>query len=51
MSAPHVSDRSTLATSLLFFSGIAALIYQVIWIKQLTLVVGINAYYDWFFGR
>ena len=32
------------ATILLFFSGIAALIYQTIWIKQLTLVVGVNVY-------
>ena len=31
-------------TLLLFLSGVAALIYQVIWIKQLSLVVGIEVY-------
>lgn len=30
--------------ALLFFSGIAALIYQTVWIKQLTLVVGADVY-------
>ncbi len=44
MSPLDVYDRSTPAKSLLFFSGIAALIYQTIWIKQLTLVVGIDVY-------
>ena len=29
---------------LLFFSGTAALIYQVLWIRQLSLVVGVEAY-------
>ncbi len=29
---------------LLFFSGIASLVYQVLWIKQLSLVVGIEVY-------
>jgi predicted membrane-bound spermidine synthase len=29
---------------LLFFSGLAALVYQVIWIKQLTLVVGVDVF-------
>ena len=33
-----------LAKSLLFFSGVAALVYQTIWIKQLTLVVGVDVY-------
>src|SRR5271168_2496241 len=28
----------------LFFSGAAALIYQVLWIKQLSLVVGVEVY-------
>lgn len=32
------------AKNLLFFSGLAALVYQTIWIKQLTLVVGIDVY-------
>ncbi len=44
MSPLDVYDRSTPAKSLLFFSGIAALIDQTIWIKQLTLVVGIDVY-------
>jgi len=29
---------------LLFFSGTAALMYQVVWIRQLTLVVGVEVY-------
>ena len=40
----NVKQRSTLAKSLLFFSGLSALIYQTIWIKQLTLVVGVDVY-------
>jgi len=36
MSPLDVYDRSTPAKSLLFFSGIAALIDQTIWMKQLT---------------
>jgi NADH:ubiquinone oxidoreductase subunit K len=32
------------AKALLFFSGLAALVYQTIWIKQLTLVVGVDVY-------
>src|SRR5215470_15601700 len=32
------------AAALLFVSGAAALIYQVIWIKQLSLVVGVEVY-------
>ncbi len=40
-----MSDRSTLAKNLLlFFSGVSALVYQTIWIKQLTLVVGVDVY-------
>jgi spermidine synthase len=31
-------------TLLLFFSGTAALIYQVLWIRQLSLVVGVEVY-------
>ncbi|MEN5302883.1 fused MFS/spermidine synthase [Pseudomonas sp. TWI628] len=30
--------------SLLFFSGTAALVYQVLWVKQLSLVVGVEVY-------
>ncbi|MGR4869826.1 fused MFS/spermidine synthase [Variovorax sp. LARHSF232] len=30
--------------ALLFVSGVAALIYQVLWIKQLSLVVGVDVY-------
>jgi len=48
--APSVRTRvsasigvSTLA-SLLFASGAAALVYQVLWVKQLSLVVGIDVY-------
>jgi len=36
--------RSLLFALLLFFSGTAALIYQVLWIRQLSLVVGIEVY-------
>ena len=35
---------SLLAKLLLFFSGLSALVYQTIWIKQLTLVVGVDVY-------
>ena len=31
-------------TLLLFISGSAALVYQVLWIKQLSLVVGVEVY-------
>jgi len=34
----QASSRS-IAKGLLFFSGLAALVYQTIWIKQLMLVV------------
>ncbi|MFC3637879.1 fused MFS/spermidine synthase [Camelimonas fluminis] len=33
-----------LARLLLFLSGVAALVFQVIWIKQLSLVVGVDVY-------
>jgi len=36
--------ESTLFALLLLFSGTAALIYQVLWIRQLSLVVGIEVY-------
>ncbi|NJK63875.1 MAG: fused MFS/spermidine synthase [Synechococcaceae cyanobacterium SM2_3_1] len=32
------------ASLLLFFSGLAALIYQTLWVKQLALVVGVDVY-------
>jgi spermidine synthase len=38
-----VAQRTALPALLLFASGMAALIYQVLWVKQLTLVVGIEA--------
>ncbi len=44
MSARNLMNVVTLAKALLFFSGVAALIYQTIWIKQLTLVVGVDVY-------
>jgi hypothetical protein len=36
--------RSPPAAALLFLSGLAALVYQTIWIKQLTLVVDVDVY-------
>lgn len=36
--------RGAIAASLLFLSGTAALIYQVLWIKQLSLVVGVEVH-------
>jgi spermidine synthase len=44
MSATHTHRRAGLAKGLLFFSGLSALVYQTIWIKQLTLVVGVDVY-------
>jgi len=41
---PPQTWRSVLFTLLLFFSGAAALIYQVLWIRQLSLVVGVEVY-------
>jgi predicted membrane-bound spermidine synthase len=35
---------SVIASILLFFSGLAALIYQTLWIKQLALVIGVDIY-------
>jgi hypothetical protein len=32
------------AAALLFFSGLAALVYQLLWIRQLGLVVGVDVY-------
>ena len=44
---PVVQDRSgapVLYGCLLFLSGVAALAYQVLWVRQLSLVVGIEVY-------
>ena len=45
-SVPLAASRSRLLIPalLLFISGAAALIYQVLWIKQLSLVVGVEVY-------
>ena len=49
-SSPTVHSAATRAASaawpalLLFASGIAALVYQVLWIKQLSLVVGVEVH-------
>jgi hypothetical protein len=32
---------AAIASLMLFFSGLAALIYQTLWVKQLALVVGV----------
>jgi spermidine synthase len=40
----RLNGRSLLFALLLFFSGTAALIYQILWIRQLTLVVGVEVY-------
>src|SRR5262245_32685892 len=45
--APHGLARAratALAALLLLASGAAALVYQVLWIKQLSLVVGVDVY-------
>jgi spermidine synthase len=39
---PSVSNA--FVTALLFCSGVAALVYQVLWVKQLSLIVGIDVY-------
>lgn len=41
---PIASPALLIATLLLFVSGAAALVYQVLWIKQLSLVVGVEVY-------
>src|SRR5271155_5628561 len=38
------SGRTAFFALLLFFSGAAALIFQVLWIRQLSLVVGVEVY-------
>jgi hypothetical protein len=42
----QASDKSSRAAvaSLLIASGAAALVYQVLWVKQLSLVVGVDVY-------
>lgn len=40
----RLDARSISLTLLLFLSGSAALIYQVLWIRQLSLVVGVEVY-------
>ena len=42
--APVASTTATLPAWLLFGSGAAALVYQLLWIKQLSLVVGVEVY-------
>lgn len=43
--ASHVASPALLIPALLLFvSGAAALVYQVLWIKQLSLVVGVEVY-------
>jgi predicted membrane-bound spermidine synthase len=43
--APHVATPTlSIPALLLFVSGAAALVYQVLWIKQLSLVVGVEVY-------
>ena len=45
ITAPERSPRHRgLAGVLLFLSGVAALVFQIIWIKQLSLVVGVDVY-------
>src|SRR5262249_46340835 len=43
---PAAVQRSgtTVAAGLLFLSGIAALVYQTLWVKQLALVVGTDVH-------
>jgi spermidine synthase len=45
-SSPKSSDKlnTSAFAALLFCSGVAALVYQVLWIKQLSLVVGVEIY-------
>ncbi len=41
---PKESDSAVTRALLLMISGTAALIYQVLWIKQLTLIIGVDVY-------
>ncbi len=42
--AARWSQSATLAVVILFFSGLAALIYEVVWTRVLTLVIGSSTY-------
>ncbi|HMN45495.1 MAG TPA: fused MFS/spermidine synthase [Povalibacter sp.] len=43
-STSPAAAATLLPSSLLFLSGAAALIYQLLWIKQLSLIVGVDVY-------
>ena len=42
--APRVGLATALAAPLLFLSGLSALVFQVLWVKQLGLVVGVEVH-------
>jgi spermidine synthase len=42
--SPSGQRRRAVLASLLFVSGFAALVYQLLWIKQLSLIVGVEVY-------
>lgn len=42
--APESLVQSALPPAVLFLSGAAALVYQTLWVKQLTLIVGVDVY-------
>src|SRR5215831_20941641 len=44
MNRGRVQGSAGAPALLLFLSGAAALIYQIVWIKQLSLVVGVDVY-------
>lgn len=44
VSRSQVRENNALPALLLLFSGVAALIFQILWIKQLTLVVGVEVH-------
>jgi spermidine synthase len=42
---PQFDRRSSMMPAVLvFLSGVAALVYQILWVKQLTLIVGVDVY-------
>src|SRR5579864_8178380 len=41
---PAITEAATWPALLLFGSGAASLVYQLLWIKQLSLVVGVEVY-------
>jgi spermidine synthase len=47
MVATPTRAGSAVLTLLLFCSGAAGLTYQVLWVKQLSLIVGIDVYAVW----